>query len=103
MAVTWTITDYKRDLKQGDKSDVITEIHWTASDEDSDGNSGSAYGSCTVQLGDSFTEFSKVTDEMGIAWAKHQLGDETVKSIEDGIAQQIADAKTPTTMMGKPS
>ena len=40
---------------------------------------------------------------MGIAWAKHQLGDETVKSIEDGIAQQIAEAKTPTTMMGKPS
>ena len=40
MAVTWTIPKMDRDITQGDKADVITTIHWIASETDSDGKVG---------------------------------------------------------------
>ena len=51
MAVTWTIPTMDRDITQGDKADVVTTIHWRASETDGDGNTGSAYGSVGVTLG----------------------------------------------------
>jgi hypothetical protein len=34
MAVTWTIANMERDLVQGDNTDIVTILHWRASDED---------------------------------------------------------------------
>ena len=45
MAVTWTISNMDRAIKLDGKDDVVTTIHWRASDSDSDGNTGSSYGS----------------------------------------------------------
>ena len=89
-----------RDIKQGDKSDVVTTIHWRASDTDSDGNTGSSYGSVGVTLGKDFIAYKDIKEANAIQWAKDALGEDEVKSIEDSIASQIAEMKTPTTASG---
>ena len=43
MAVTWTISNMDREIKLDGKNDVVTTIHWRASDTDSDENTGSLY------------------------------------------------------------
>jgi hypothetical protein len=101
MAVTWTISSMDRDIKQGDKADVVTTIHWRASETDSDGNTGSSYGSVGVILGSqSFIAYKDIKESDAISWAKAALGSDEVKRIEDGIASQIAEQKTPTTASG---
>jgi len=100
---TWTISNMDRDIKQGDKDDVVTTIHWRASETDSDGNSGSDYSSINVTLGSqSFIAYADIKESDAIQWAKDALGEDEVKRIEDGIASQIAEMKTPTTASGVP-
>jgi len=101
MAVIWKVNSMDRDIAQGDKADVITTIHWTASETDADGNTGSSYGSVGVTLGSqSFIAYKDIKETDAIQWAKDALGADEVKSIEDGIAAQIAAMKTPTTASG---
>ena len=101
MAVTWTISTMDRDIKQGDKADVVTTIHWRASETDSDGNTGSSYGSVGVTLGSqSFIAYADIKESDAIQWAKDALGSDQVTAIEASIASQIAEAKTPTTASG---
>ena len=89
-----------RDLTQGDNENIITTIHWTASDADADGNTGSSYGSVGVTLVGTPTAYADVTEADAIGWAKDVLGEEQVTSIEESIASQIALMKTPTTASG---
>lgn len=100
MAVTWTISDMNRVIKLDGKDDVVTTIHWRASDTDSDGNSGSSYGSVGVTLGKDFIAYKDIKEANAIQWAKDALGADEVKNIEDNIASQIAEKKTPTTASG---
>ena len=101
MAVTWTISSMDRDIKQGDKADVVTTIHWRASETDSAGNSGSSYGSVGVTLGSqSFIAYADIKESDAIQWAKDALGSDEVTAIETSIANQIAEMKTPTTASG---
>ena len=100
MAVTWTISSMDRTIKLDGKDDVVTTIHWRASDTDSDGNTGSSYGSVGVTLGEEFIAYKDIKEANAIQWAKDALGADEVKSIEDSIASQIAEAKTPTTASG---
>ena len=102
MAVTWTIPKMDRDITQGDKADVITTIHWIASETDSDGNSGSSYGSVSVTLGKDFIAYADIKESDAIGWAKDALGSDEVTAIEANIASQIAEAKTPITASGVP-
>ena len=100
MAVTWTISTMDRDLKSGDNENIITTIHWTASDTDKDGNTGSSYGSVGVTLVGTPKAYADVTESDAINWTKNALGADEVKSIEDNIASQISAMKTPTTASG---
>jgi hypothetical protein len=75
-------------------------VTWTASETDSDGNSGSSYGSVGVTLGKDFIAYKDIKEANAIQWAKDALGADEVKSIEDNIASQIAEKKTPTTASG---
>lgn len=101
MAITWTISTMDRNIKLDGKDDVVTTIHWRANDTDSDGNTGSSYGTVGVTLGSqSFIAYADIKESDAIQWAKDALGEEEVKKIEDGIASQIAEAKTPTTASG---
>ena len=100
MAVTWTIASMNRDITQDGKADVVTTIHWRASETDSDGNTGSSYGSVGVTLGKEFIAYADIKESDAIQWAKDALGADEVKNIEDNIASQIAEMKTPTVASG---
>ena len=100
MAITWTIINMDREIKLDGKDDVVTTIHWRASDTDSDENTGSLYGSVSVTLGKDFIAYKDIKEANAIQWAKDALGADEVKSIENNIASQIAEQKTPTTASG---
>ena len=103
MAVTWTIASMDRDITQDGKANVVTTIHWRASETDSDGNTGSSYGSVGVTLGSqSFIAYADITEANAIQWAKDALGTDEVKNIEDSIANQISLMKNPITASGVP-
>ena len=111
MAVTWNVVSIDATKTVGSLSDVVTTVHWTASDSETVGSgesavvhSGSAYGSVGLAEADSksFTAYADITKENAIAWAKAALGTDEVTSIETGIAAQITESKTPTKTSGVP-
>ena len=103
MAVTWDVVSYDGTKTVGSLSDVITTVHWTASDADGD-HTGSSYGSVGLAAADSssFTAYADITKDNAIAWAKAAIGSDEVTAIETGIAAQITESKTPTTTSGVP-
>ena len=101
MAINWTIASMDRDITQNGKANVVTTIHWRASETDSDGNSGSSYGSVGVTLGSgAFVAYADITEANAIQWAKDALGSDQVTAIETSIANQITEMKTPTVASG---
>ena len=103
MAVTWKINSMDRTIKLDDKDDVVTTIHWRASDTDSDKNTGSSYGSVGVTLGSqSFIAYKDIKESDAIQWAKDALGTDEVTAIEASIASQISAMKNPITASGVP-
>ncbi len=101
MAVTWTISNMDRSIKLDEKNDVVTTIHWTASETDSDGNTGSSYGSVGVTLGSgAFVAYADITHDKALEWCKDALGSDQVTAIETSIANQITEMKTPTVASG---
>jgi len=100
MAVTWKINSMDREIKQGSNDNIVTTLHWTASDADADGNSGSSYGSVGVTLVGTPKAYADITEADAIGWAKDALGDEQVTAIEDSIANQISLMKNPITASG---
>jgi predicted sugar kinase len=100
MAITWKISSMDRDLTQGSNENIITQIHWRASDSDADGNTGSSYGSVGVTLVGTPTPYADVTEADAIGWAKDALGSDQVTAIEDSIASQIDTQVNPTTASG---
>ena len=103
MAVTWGVAALDATKTVGSLSDVVTTVHWTASDADGD-HTGSAYGSVGLAAADSssFTAYASVTKDNAVAWAKAAIGSDQVTSIETGIAAQITESKTPTKTTGVP-
>ena len=111
MAVTWQIVNLDATKTVGSLSDVVTTIHWRASDSETVGSgdsavihTGEAYG--TVELAEadsgSFTAYADITKDNAIAWAKAALGSDEVTAIETKIAAQITESKTPTVSSGVP-
>ena len=112
MAVTWDIAALDATKTVGSLSDVVTTVHWTASDSETVGSgdsavvhNGSAYGSAGLAAADSgsFTAYAEITKANAIAWAKAALGSEKVTAIETSIAAQITESKSPTVSSGVPS
>jgi len=103
MAVTWNVVALDATKNVGSLSDVVTTVHWTASDADGD-HTGSSYGSVGLAEADSrsFTAYASITKDNAVAWAKSALGSDEVTAIEAGIAAQITESKTPTTSTGVP-
>jgi len=106
MAITWEVSQLDRQLKYGDKDDVVTTVHWQVTDSEVDGKntySGSAYGSVGLAApGDSFTPYADITEEQAIGWAKAALGDDQVADAEKSVENQIDQQKNPTTGEGVP-
>ena len=107
MAVTWSVVSLDSTKTVGSLSDVVTTVHWTATDSEtvgSDTYTGSSYGSVGLADADSssFTAYGSITESDAITWAKAALGADEVTAIETSIAAQITEAKTPTTTSGVP-
>jgi len=103
MAVTWNVVALDATKTVGSLSDVVTTVHWTASDADGE-HTGSSYGSVGLAEADSgsFTAYASITKDNAVAWAKAAIGSDEVTAIETGIAAQITKSKTPTTTTGVP-
>ena len=103
MAVTWDVVCLDATKTVGSLSDVVTTVHWTASDADGD-HTGYSYGSVGLAAADSgsFIAYADITKDNAIAWAKAALGSDQVAKIEASIAAQITESKTPTRSSGTP-
>ena len=103
MAVTWNVVSLDATKTVGSLSDVVTTVHWTASNADGD-HTGSIYGSVGLAEADSgsFTAYASITKDNAVTWAKAALGTDEVTSIEAAIAAQIKESKTPTKTTGVP-
>ena len=111
MAVTWNVVSMDSTKTVGSLSDVVTTVHWTASDSETVGSGDSAvihngfrYGTVGLAGADSksFTDYKDITKDSAIAWAKAALGSDEVTAIETSIAAQITESKTPTVSSGVP-
>ena len=111
MAVTWNVVSLDATKTVGSLSNVVTTVHWTASNSETVGSGDSAvehngfsYGSVGLAEADSgsFTAYADITKDNAVAWAKAALGADEVTAIETGIAAQITESKTPTTSTGVP-
>ena len=106
MAITWQAVSLDRQLKDGDKDNVVTTVHWQATDFEVDGEntySGRCYGTVGLAApGDSFTPYADITEEQAVGWAKAALGDDQVAETEKSVENQIDQQKNPTTGEGVP-
>ena len=107
MAVTWNVVSLDSTKTVGSLSDVVTTVHWDASESETVGEdtyTGRSYGSVGLAEADSssFTAYSDIKESDAIAWAKAAIGADEVTTIETSIANQITEAKTPTTSSGVP-
>ena len=107
MAVTWSVVSLDSTKTVGSLSDVVTTVHWIASDSETVGEetyTGSSYGAVGLAEADSssFTAYADIKESDAVAWAKAALGSDEVTAIETNIAAQLTEAKTPTTTSGVP-
>jgi len=107
MAVTWSVVSLDSTKTVGSLSDVVTTVHWTASDSETVGEetyTGNSYGTVGLAEADSssFTAYADIKESDAVAWAKAALGADGVTGVETGIAAQISEAKTPTKTSGVP-
>ena len=110
MAATWTITNTTYDLTSDHGSNLITTLHWECTDSEdvtTDGKTvthrGRVYGAIAIpEPSGTFIEYSKVSHENCLTWAKAIIGSDQVKAYEDSVANQIALSKAPTQGSGKP-
>ena len=107
MAVTWKVVCLDSTKTVGSLSDVVTEVHWTASDSETVGEdtyTGNSYGSVSLAEPDSssFTAYADIKESDAVAWAKAAIGADDVTEIETNVTAQITQAKTPTKSTGVP-
>lgn len=93
---TWNVANLERQLSDG----KVQVVHYTISADDGTYQS-SAYGSLGFD-GDVVTPYMDLTSEIVIGWVKDQFGAERVEEIEQALADQIGQQRTPQTGSGVP-
>ena len=84
-----------------ENTDVVYNVHWRITGEDSETLTTSTAIGTQVLNTDSiseFTPFDELTNEVVVGWIKDAMGEEQVKAIEDSIASQIAELENPTSV-----
>ena len=81
------------------QTDVVYNVHWVVTGTDGD-YSSNAIGTQVVPLSEdsTFIPFEDLTNEIVVEWTKEAMGEETVESIEAGIASQIESLINPTSV-----
>jgi len=85
--------------QEDEQTDVVYNVHWIVTGTDGD-YSSNAIGTQIVPLseGGAFIPFEDLTNEIVVEWTKEAMGEETVESIEAGIASQIQSLINPTSV-----
>ena len=117
-SVHWRANDSKEVTKDGEKvtysgssygsigadSDKVSEVKYKDGDDIPEDKK---VGDVKIEAKDpwkdnAFVEYDKLDEDTVIGWVKSKLGEEQVKSIEDGIASQIDSQENPTRGKGRP-
>ena len=117
-SVHWSANDSKEVTKDGEKvtysgssygsvradSDKVSEVKYKDGDDIPEDKK---VGDVKIEAKDpwkdnAFVEYDKLDEDTVIGWVKSKLGEEQVKSIEDGIASQIDSQENPTRGKGRP-
>ena len=111
MAVTWNIVALDATKTVGSLSDVVSAIHYSATDSETIGSgddavihAGAVNGVVGLAAADasSFTAYADITKDNAVAWAKAVLGSDKVTAIETSVSEQIIESKTPSKTSGVP-
>ena len=96
---TWAVANMDRTLSNG----YVGTVHYTISADDGT-YASSAYGSLGLEAPeeDEAIPYSQLTPEIVTGWVKEKFGDEKVAEIEDALAAQIEQQRTPTSGTGLP-
>ena len=81
------------------QTDVVYNVHWIVTGVEGE-YSVTNIGTQIVPLseGSTFIPFEDLTNEIVVGWTKEAMGEETVGSIETGIANQIEALINPTSV-----
>ena len=96
---TWAVASMDRTLSNG----YVGTVHYTISADDGT-YASSAYGSLGLEAPeeDEAIPYAQLTSEIVTGWVKEKFGDEKVAEIEDALAAQIEQQRTPTSGTGLP-
>ena len=88
----------------GVNSDKVSEAKYKDGDDIPEGKK---IGDVKIEAKDpwkdnAFVAYDKLDEDTVVGWVKAELGDEQVKSVEDGIANEIDAKENPTQGKGKP-
>ena len=87
----------------GDNSNVVYNVHWTATgttEQESVVYSATSIGTQILDISDitNFIPFNDLTNDEVVAWTKIAIGEEQVSSIEESIAYEIQAKITPASI-----
>ena len=94
MNITWTINNLERQTSDG----LVTVVHWGASAVDGD-YSASIVNTQALERGDSFVNYSTLTEETVLGWVWSKVDKEAV---EAALTAQINAQKAPVSASGLP-
>ncbi len=113
--ITWNIVAIDYDIEAG--VNVPTQVHWTCTGEDAEGNTGRYIGTRSVTQSETktFTSWDNITEEAALLWlftdmsvATMDLDEEGNDSksekdtVEDAVNAQVAEKANPTRGTGLP-
>jgi hypothetical protein len=98
MTYTWnnkTVDTYPS--LEGETS-VIFNVHWRLAGTDDSDNTGSVYGTQSLETSDlsNFTAFADITEEQINGWTEAALGEEKVAKLKANIDAQVEQQINPT-------
>jgi len=93
---TWNVVSMDCYPELNGQTDVVFVCHWQLNGTDGTHN-GSVYGSVGLTLDPeaTYVPYADLTEAQVIGWVKEALGEESVTSYEDNVAQQIANQINP--------
>ena len=95
--ITWNIANLERETSDG----YVFTVHYTVDAKD-DTYSAGAYGSLSLERGDTLIRFSELTPEIVVGWVKEKLGVEKVAEIEAALQVQLDEQRAPSKVSGLP-
>lgn len=93
---TWSVAQMDAYPEYEGNADVVFTVHWTLNGTDGEHTAG-VYGSVGLTLDPeaTYVPYADLTEAQVIGWVKEALGEESVTSYEENVAQQIANQINP--------